>query len=366
MATRHGARLVTLARNVGPSAARNAGLATAQTRLVAFVDSDCEPAVGWLEPLLGHFDDPLVAAVAPRIVAAGGEPGSSLSRYESARSPLDLGARPSLVRPRGPVPFVPSATLLVRREVADGPDLFDPALRGGEDVDLVWRLGDAGWDVRYVPSSTVRHHGAATLRGFLARQAFYGSTAGPLAKRHAGAVAPAEVSGWSLAVWVLVLARRPWLALGTQALCIAVLARRLSGLVRHPGTTATRISGGGTARAALTTLAGLSRVWSPVLLAALAFRRTRGTAALGLLVPAMADWATARDKLDPVRYAALHMVDDAAYGTGVWAGCLRARTPGPLVPRVARRSGTWSRRALRARTESPSERPGSAVSSPAA
>ena len=68
IAERHGAAFVGLAINVGPAAARNAGLAAVHSALVAFVDSDCVPSDGWLAPLLGHFDDPVVAAVAPRIV----------------------------------------------------------------------------------------------------------------------------------------------------------------------------------------------------------------------------------------------------------------------------------------------------------
>ena len=244
IAERHGARFVGLATNVGPAGARNAGLAVVHTALVAFVDSDCVPADGWLGPLLGHFDDPLVAAVAPRIVRAGRP-----ARYEAARSSLDRGDRGGPVRPGSRIPFVPSAALLVRADVAMGPDLFDAALRGGEDVDLVWRLGEAGWDVRYVPSSTVAHEGPATLRAFLARRAFYGTTAAPLARRHGDALAPVHLSGWSLAVWSLVLARRPVLALAALAASIAILARRLRGLVRDPVGVAAHIAGGGTTRA---------------------------------------------------------------------------------------------------------------------
>ncbi len=93
VAERHGARFVGLPSNVGPSGARNAGLERVHSALVAFVDSDCVPSEGWLGPLLGHFDDPLVAAVAPRIMpacrAAGGR----------AR-PLPGG--PFVARPRPP------------------------------------------------------------------------------------------------------------------------------------------------------------------------------------------------------------------------------------------------------------------------
>jgi len=339
---RHGARFVGLATNVGPAGARNAGLAVVHTTLVAFVDSDCVPADGWLGPLLGHFDDPLVAAIAPRIVRAGAP-----ARYETARSSLDRGDRGGPVRPGSRIPFVPSAALLVRADVVTGPELFDAARRGGEDVDLVWRLDEAGWDVRYVPSSTVAHEGPPTLLAFLARRAFYGTTAAPLARRHGEALAPVHLSGWSLAVWSLVLARRPILALAALAASVAILARRLRGLVRDPVGVAAHIAGGGTTRAALPALASLTRAWSPALVLGLAFRRTRAGSALALLVPALSDWAADRQGLDPVRAVAVHVADDVAYGTGVWFGCARERTLVPLIPRVSWRSRVWSTPTLR-------------------
>jgi mycofactocin system glycosyltransferase len=335
-----------LATNVGPAGARNAGVAIVHSALVAFVDSDCVPVAGWLAPLLGHFDDPLVAAVAPRIVSGGGQREGALARYEAVRSSLDRGPAEGPVRAGSRIPFVPSAALLVRVDAVTGPDLFDAALRGGEDVDLVWRLGEAGWDVRYVPSSTVRHDGSATLGSFLGRQAFYGATAAPLARRHGDALAPVHLSGWSLAVWALALLRRPVLALAALAVSVTLLAHRLRGLVRDPVAVAARIAGGGTARAALPSLGSLARAWSPALVLGLAFRRTRTASALALLVPALRDWVSDREALDPVRFSALHVADDAAYGAGVWAGCARARTLVPLVPRISWRSRVWSSRTL--------------------
>src|SRR5699024_779799 len=53
----------------GPAAARNTGLRAATSDYVAFLDSDVVPRRGWLEALLGHFCDPTVALVAPRIVS---------------------------------------------------------------------------------------------------------------------------------------------------------------------------------------------------------------------------------------------------------------------------------------------------------
>ena len=342
IAERHGAAFVGLATNVGPAGARNAGLAAVHSGLTAFVDSDCVPAEGWLGPLLGHFDDPVVAAVAPRIVAAGGP-----VRFEASRSSLDRGTAEGPVRPGSRIPFVPSAALLVRTDVALGSDLFDPALRGGEDVDLVWRLNEAGWDVRYVPSSTVTHEGPTSLRDFLARRAFYGTTAGPLSRRHGEAVAPVHLSGWSLLVWTLLLLRRPVLALTALSASIVVLAARLRGLVRDPVGVATQIAGRGTTRSALPALASLTRAWAPAFVLGLAFRRTRRACALAFVLPALHEWATDRRALDPVTAVAVHVADDVAYGAGVWVGCARERTLVPLTPRIAWRARVWSTSALR-------------------
>jgi mycofactocin system glycosyltransferase len=361
IAERHGARFVGLTTNSGPSAARNAGLTLVDTALVAFVDSDCVPADGWLQPLLGLFDDPLVAAVAPRVVSPP-ERTSVLARYERVRPLLDQGRTPAPVRPGGRVSYVPSAAIVVRADLAEGPDLFDPSLRGGEDVDLVWRLTEAGWDVRYVPRSVVTHDGPRDVHSFLARRSFYGSTAAPLSRRHRDHVRPVEVSGWSLAVWAFALAGRPTLALTTLEASIAVMADRLSGLVRDPVGVATRIAGRGTARAALPALGGLARAWSPALVLALACRRTRRHAALALVLPALNDWAANPEALDPIRFTALHVFDDVAYGAGVWAGCARERVLEPLLPRVVWQSRTWSAITLRqslgtTATERPTRQP---------
>ncbi|MGB8652679.1 MAG: mycofactocin biosynthesis glycosyltransferase MftF, partial [Mycobacteriales bacterium] len=175
----HGARYVHRP-NGGPAAARNTALPLLRKDFVAFLDSDCVPPPGWLERLRGHLEDPAVAAVAPRVV--GG-----------ARSPLDLGPRPALVRPGGEVAYVPTAALLVRRSALTG---FDEQLRYGEDVDLVWRTVDAGWQVRYDPSVVVQHEEPATPAARLVRRFRYGTSAAPLAQRHPDRVTHLVLPPW--------------------------------------------------------------------------------------------------------------------------------------------------------------------------
>ena len=58
-----------------------------------------------------------------------------------------------------------------------------------------------------------------------------------------------------------------------------------------------------------------------------------------MLAPPLVEWWRRRPGLDPVRWSLASIADDVAYGAGVWAGCLRARSFGPLVPS----SGSGSR-----------------------
>src|SRR5690606_32229620 len=98
------------------------------------------------------------AAAAPRVrgTVTGPGPGSLLERFEARRGGLDLGPHARRVAPGGQIGYVPSAALLVRRAALPDPP-FEPGLRVGEDVDLVWRLVDAGWSVRYLPAAEVHH-----------------------------------------------------------------------------------------------------------------------------------------------------------------------------------------------------------------
>ena len=228
---RHGARLVTRLSSGGPGAARTSGLAAVDTEFVAFLDSDCAPPKGWLQSLAGHFADPLVGAVAPRIVAA-----DSLTRagkYGQACGPLDLGDRPARVVPGTAVAYVPTAALVVRRAaldaVATGGAAFDPALRVGEDVDLVWRLHHHGWRVRFDPAVEVRHVEPDRWAAVLERRFRYGTSAAPLSTRHPEAVAPFVVHPWPAAVVTSILARRPALAAASFLGHLGALHSRLKG-----------------------------------------------------------------------------------------------------------------------------------------
>lgn len=187
-ATAAGARVIRHDRSQGPAAARTAGTRAAHTDLIAFCDADVAPAPGWLDRLAAHLIDPAVVAVAPRVASPvpSGRRAILRERYEAAHSPLDLGPRPAPVRASSRVSYVPTAALLIRRaHVA-----FDPSLRHGEDVDLVWRLLDAGHALRYEPAAVVCHQPRGSWLAWARQRYDYGSSAARLARRHPAPLRP--------------------------------------------------------------------------------------------------------------------------------------------------------------------------------
>ena len=150
--------------NQGPAAARMTGLATVTTPLVAFVDADCAPADGWLEPLIAHFDDDRVALAAPRIVTAATprrQRRSLATRRPAARS-TSARWRAGSPRPR-------------RVVLRAGPRRWCAVRRWRTSAGSTGRCGwartstwsgawwSAGWRCRYEPRSVVAHRPRTSL-----------------------------------------------------------------------------------------------------------------------------------------------------------------------------------------------------------
>lgn len=313
--------------NGGPAAARNDGLAAVTTPLVAFVDADVTLPDGWLQPLLAHFADERVALVAPRVASAAGT--GRLAAYEQRRSPLDLGPDPARIAAGTRVSYVPAAVLVCRTSIVRGLGGFDAAMRLGEDVDLVWRLSEAGHRCRYEPAVVAFHAPRRTLRGLLRQRFGYGRSAASLAARHPGALAPVRMSGWSALAWGLLVLRRPVLAAGVAAGTTAALVRKLADV---PPAEAIRLAGRGHLAAGRQLARAVTRVWWPVaVLAALCCRRARVAVCAAFAAEAVAG-AIGQRSLRPVLDAPLALADDAAYGAGVWTGVVAERQPGPVLP----------------------------------
>ncbi len=336
-------KIVRNARSKGPAAARNAGLALCTTDFVAFLDSDVLPRRGWLEALLGHFCDPAVALVAPRIVALE-QSTSVVARYEAVRSSLDLGLREAPVIPFGSVSYVPSAAIICRRSALLDVGGFDETLVSGEDVDLCWRLNEAGARLRYEPIALVAHDHRTELRKWFARKSFYGGSAAPLTIRHPGKTAPLVISGWTLVVWMLV-AIGSGIGYVASVAVAAITGRRiaksLSSVQTEPMEVAV-VAAHGLWSAALQLASAICRHYWPIaLVAAVLSRRCRRVVVVAAVLDGVFDWATRNGNADEdtkrvglLTYILLKRLDDIAYGLGLWAGVIRERHAGALKPQI--------------------------------
>lgn len=347
VAAAHSAELVDLPVNLGPAGARNAGLERVSTPYVAFVDSDMVLDPDTLPLLLRHFADPWVALVAPRIMGLMEEDANWIGRYEDARSSLDLGRYPSIVRPLSRVAWLPAACMVARVDAMGYG--FGTGMRVAEDVDLVWRLAEQGWRVRYEPAVRARHEHRVHLLPWLSRKAYYGTGAYALGVRHPGNVAPAVFAPWSALMVLVVLAQRRWSAPAALALAVIAAARISSrlGRSRHPVHLSARLTANGVVSSLFQASELLLRHWWPVAaIGCLMSRRMRRATLAAALVDAGIELARNDARLDPVRFALLRRLDDLAYGAGVWFGVIRGRSPRALIPRILR---TRSQRQTRQR-----------------
>jgi mycofactocin system glycosyltransferase len=330
-ATEHGASVQHITANQGPGYARNVGASVTTGKYLWFIDVDVslDDADRVARHLEGAFNDPLVAAAAPRVRGADGP--SLREHFESRFGPLDMGSHSGLVVPGGAVTYVPSACLMVRRDAyGDG---FDASLRVGEDVDFVWRLHDRGWLVRYDATVEVAHPARSTWRAWWQQRARYGASSAELAKRHGRRLAPLRADSWTLVAWTSVLAGRP--ALGARIVNGARRQAREKFFQSedNPNEAADQVvtrnmvrAGGPLARATV-------RTFGVVLLLCALHPRLRARA-LGLFLVGSA-WRWRHEQFHPtdVPFA---LFDDLAYGTGVFRGALRARSWQSLTPDITK------------------------------
>jgi hypothetical protein len=193
-------------------------------------------------------------------------------------------------------------------------------------------LVQAGWTVRYDPSVTVTHPSRATASGWLRQRFDYGTSAAPLARKHGAAVAPLAMSPWSLLSWTLEGLGFPLTGAAIGAGTTALLAPRLKGL-RDPWTEARKLAGAGHLHAGAAVAEAVRRAWWPLAAgAAVVSRRARRGVLAAAVIPPLVEWRQQRPPLDPAQWVTLRLLDDVAYGAGVWAGCVRERSLAALRP----------------------------------
>ncbi len=170
--------IVALDKNYGFAGGYNKGLEQVQSKYIAFLNSDVQVQNGWLTPLVEYLEKhPDIGAVMPKILsyeekhkfeyagAAGGY--MDALAYPYCRGRLfdvveeDKGQYDKAV---SELDWVSGAAFIMRTELFNALGGFDEDFFAHmEEIDLCWRIRNAGYKLAVLPSSVVYHLGGGTL-----------------------------------------------------------------------------------------------------------------------------------------------------------------------------------------------------------
>ncbi len=172
-------RLIENAANVGFARANNEAIALCAGRHVVLLNSDTVVHPGALKALVRFMDGhPKAAAAGPYLENADGSlqpschplltPGREFWRLLFLdgiwpRATYPMGRWPA-GEPRR-VEVIKGACLMLRRSALDQVGLLDERyFMYSEEMDLCYRLAQAGWGLYWVPEARVTHYGSASSR----------------------------------------------------------------------------------------------------------------------------------------------------------------------------------------------------------
>lgn len=169
-------RLARQPKNLGFTGGNNAGLAIHRGRHVLFLNSDTLVHGGALSTLLRHVDShPEVGVFGPKLLNPDGSLQYSCRRFPHPVAALFRNTPLGKLFPNNrftrdylmsdwdhsasrEVDWVSGAALLIREEALAQVHGFDPDFyMYCEDIDLCWRVREAGFKVQYFPDAVITH-----------------------------------------------------------------------------------------------------------------------------------------------------------------------------------------------------------------
>lgn len=334
-------RLLRMTRQRQASFCRNRAAEIARGEILAFIDSDCLADPAWLKQLVPAFLDPSLGALGGLVDAAWEEKG--LDRYEKVKSSLKMGSLFKRSDQGERFFYVPTCNFLVRKAVFTDLGGFRETLYVGEDVDLCWRLQDAGHAMEYRPLGRVAHKHRNYLLPFCARRFDYGTSEPVLQELHIGRVKTLFLPWTESLFWLTVLLALPLNAL--WPLIPGVILFLMDGIKRHAKLRIRQIPVPrhqvyiAIFRGYLSFIHNccgfISRYYLVVLPLVLPVSPLLGAIALGMhLIAGTVEFFLKKPRLSLPAFLIFFTLEQISYQAGVWWQCLRQMNFRPVLPHI--------------------------------
>jgi mycofactocin glycosyltransferase len=338
--------VISLEESHGQSYCRNLAARQATGEIIAFLDSDCVAGAEWLRELVTFFQWDRIGAVGGRV--DGFYHKTALDRYEMAFSSLNMGKYYARGTQDHSNLYVPTCNLLVRKDVYRAVGGIRDDMLVGEDVDLCWRVREAGSDLLYAPVGSVAHKHRNGLIRMLRRRFDYGTSEATLYRHHPDKRKTFGIHLWPALSFLVVCIAVVLLSPLPLLLPLVCMLAESIGKARKIGRFGVAVPFGlvlfSVVRGYLSSSYFLSyhivRYYLLVLLLVGFFLPSIWLAAVFLVATAsVVDYSVKRPRIDFSRFLIYYVLEHAFYQTGVFLGCLRERAFGSYVPRF-KKEGT--------------------------
>jgi mycofactocin system glycosyltransferase len=320
---------------------RNRAAQAAQGDILAFIDSDCLADPTWLKELVPAFRDTSLGALGGWVDAVFEEKG--LDRYEKVKSALKIGAYFKRSEQAERFFYVPSCNFLVRKEAFLSLGGFRETLHVGEDVDLCWRLQDAGHILEYRPMGRVSHKHRNRLAAFCSRRFDYGTSEPELQQLHAGRVKTLYLP-WTESLFWLIVVLSMTLKTGLPLFMAAGLLL-VDGIKKHAKLKTRHLPV--TRRQVYTAIirgylafvhhccSFISRYYLVVVPLVLLLSPLTAAVIFGMHLSAgIVEYTVKKPRLNPLLFLLFFTLEQASYQSGVWWACICRVNFNPVLPRI--------------------------------